>query len=135
MLKDRAIHRIEEGFRYLEVVMPLDQPGIASTGLAPEIEIAEIIACDDLYILEHFRGFCLVQVYALNGRAPNAMPVCIFEARFRCQRHILKVGEEGFKPIEYGAHEALNLIHRGDHNFMRHKEENPVATTLPPSAR
>ena len=90
MLEYRAVNGIKECFRDFEIVMSCNQPRIYRSRLPPELEIMQLLACNQFHILVDLGGFFLVQIDTLDGGMPNTVPVRIFKTRFGCQRDILE---------------------------------------------
>ena len=111
MLEHRTVDRVEKGLGDLEIVVATNHFGVDGTHMAPELQIVQVVAGDNLNVLQHLVGLDLVQVDTFDGGLLHAQPVSVFKARLGRQGHVLEFGKVGFKAVEDGARKALTLFH------------------------
>ena len=112
MTEGTAINAVEEGFRYLIVVVAFDQRRVMLTHCRPKFQISKLFTGNEFYKLRDLVNLLFIEVDALARGGMNTSPIRVFKARTGCQRYVLKVGEVGLKPVQYGLSKTHGGVHR-----------------------
>ena len=107
----RAVHRVEEGLGYLEIVVTLDEAGVNLPGATPEFIVVQLLAGNQLHVLDDPPDVGLVHVYTLARGALDTVPIRVLEPGLRRQGNVLELGEIGLEAVQDSPGKPLFSLH------------------------